>query len=347
MRVDVFDFVLPEELIALRPVEPKHGARQLIVNAPDSGAFLDRFVWDMTDFLTENDLIIFNDTKVIPSYLFAKRGDMVTEVNLHKRVSSVSWLAFAKKTKRLKEGDALIFGEGRLCGFIEEKHEGGEILIRFDTPAGSLEPLLAEIGMMPLPPYIASKRAVDRQDFDDYQTIFAQKDGAVAAPTASLHFTPDLLEKIASKGIKTARVTLHVGAGTFLPVKADDTADHLMHAEYGCVSSDVAKMVNDVHDRGGRIVAVGTTVLRILESASSDDGRLHEFDGDTSIFITPGYKFKCVDILMTNFHLPKSTLFMLVSAFAGFEKMRDAYKHAIDSGYRFYSYGDSSLLFRG
>ncbi|MCB1558806.1 MAG: tRNA preQ1(34) S-adenosylmethionine ribosyltransferase-isomerase QueA [Alphaproteobacteria bacterium] len=346
MRVDDFDFDLPEELIALRPVEPKHAAKQLIVNAPDTNEFLDKSVCDMTDFLTENDLIIFNDTKVIPSYLFARRGEMMTEINLHKRVSAVSWLAFAKKTKRLKVGDELVFGEGRLRGFIDEKHEGGEILIRFDVAAGALEPLLAEIGLMPLPPYIASKRAVDTQDFNDYQTIFAQKDGAVAAPTASLHFTPELMDKIVSRGIKTARVTLHVGAGTFLPVKVDDTKDHKMHAEYGCVSEDVARLVNETHRMGGRVIAVGTTVLRILESASSDDGALHKFDGDTSIFITPGYKFKCVDLLMTNFHLPKSTLFMLVSAFAGYEKMREAYQHAIQNGYRFYSYGDSSLLFR-
>lgn len=346
MRVDDFDFILPEELIALRPVEPKHSAKQLIVNAPDMSGFLDKTVWDMTDFFTEKDLIVFNDTKVIPSYLFARRGDMVTEVNLHKRVSPVSWLAFAKKTKRLKEGDALIFGEGRLRGYIEEKYDGGEILIRFDTVAGGLEALLAEIGLMPLPPYIASKRAVDSQDFNDYQTIFAQKDGAVAAPTASLHFTSDLLEKISVKGVKTARVTLHVGAGTFLPVKVDDTQDHKMHAEYGCVSEDVAALVNETHAMGGRVVAVGTTVLRILESASSDDGHIHAFDGDTSIFITPGYQFKCVDVLMTNFHLPKSTLFMLVSAFAGFDKMREAYQYAIKCGYRFYSYGDSSILFR-
>lgn len=346
MRVDDFDFDLPEELIALRPVEPKHSAKQLIVNASDASGFLDKTVWEMTDFLTEKDLIIFNDTKVIPSYLFAQRGEMTTEINLHKRVSAVSWLAFAKKTKRLKEGDELIFGEGRLRGFIEEKHDGGEILVRFDVVAGGLEALLAEIGLMPLPPYIASKRAVDSQDFNDYQTIFAQKDGAVAAPTASLHFTGDLLEKISARGVKTARVTLHVGAGTFLPVKVDDTQDHKMHAEYGCVSEDVAALVNETHAMGGRVVAVGTTVLRILESASSEDGRLHAFDGDTSIFITPGYQFRCVDILMTNFHLPKSTLFMLVSAFAGFEKMREAYRHAIDCGYRFYSYGDSSLLFR-
>ncbi len=347
MRVDDFDFDLPEELIALRPVNPKHSARQLVVNAPNSNGFIDQKVWEFPDFLTSKDLIVFNDTKVIPSYLFATRGEMVTEVNLHKRLSPVSWLAFAKKTKRLKIEDQLSFGDGRLSATIQEKHDGGEILLNFDVKAGDLESVLAEIGMMPLPPYIASKRDVDERDRDDYQTMFAAREGAVAAPTASLHFTPELMEKISAKGIKTAKVTLHVGAGTFLPVKVEDTNDHKMHAEWGNVSDDVAELINGTHKNGGRVVAIGTTVLRILESASDGQGKIHPFSGDTSIFITPGYRFRCVNMLMTNFHLPKSTLFMLVCAFAGTETMKSAYDYAVRQGYRFYSYGDSSLLFQG
>ena len=345
MRVDLFDFDLPEDRIALRPVSPKHAAKQLVVNAPNSNDLIDQTVWDFPDYLTDKDLIVFNDTKVLPSYLFAKRGEMNTEVNLHKRVSPVEWLAFAKKTKRLKAGDTLSFGEGELTATITEKHDGGEILLKFDVKAGELEPALEEIGQMPLPPYIAARRAVDNKDEDDYQTMFAKREGAVAAPTASLHFTPELMRKIADKNIKTAKVTLHVGAGTFLPVKADDTDDHKMHAEWGEVSNEVAELVNNTHKQGGRVIAVGTTVLRILESASDGTGTTHPFSDDTSIFITPGYKFRCVDILMTNFHLPKSTLFMLVSAFAGTDARKSTYNHAIENHYRFYSYGDSSLLF--
>lgn len=343
MLVSEFDFELPEDRIALRPVYPKHSAKQLIVNGQ---SLEDKTVFDMTDFLTEKDLIVFNDTKVIPSYLFATRGDMLTECNLHKRVSPIEWLAFIKKSKRLNIGDILVFGEGVLTATITEKHEGGEVLLKFECQIGELETKLHEIGLMPLPPYIASKRAVDEKDNVDYQTLFAEKEGAVAAPTASLHFTDELMSKIADKKIKTARLTLHVGAGTFLPMKVDDTKDHKMHAEWGEVSAEVADLVNYTHRNGGRVVAVGTTVLRLLESASDKYGLTHSFSGDTDIFITPGYKFKCVDILMTNFHLPKSTLFMLVSAFAGFNNMKSAYKYAIENEYRFYSYGDSSLLFR-
>ncbi|OIN86982.1 MAG: tRNA preQ1(34) S-adenosylmethionine ribosyltransferase-isomerase QueA [Alphaproteobacteria bacterium CG1_02_46_17] len=343
MRVEEFDFNLPENLIALRPINPKHHARQLVVN---HGEFSEQRVWDFPDHLTSKDLIVFNDTKVIPSYLFAKRGDMITEVNLHKRVSAISWLAFAKKTKRMNVGDVLSFGDGRLSAVVAEKHDGGEILLNFDVDSGTVEHLLAEVGLMPLPPYIASKRDVDDEDIKDYQTMFARRDGAVAAPTASLHFTPELMQKIADLGIRTAHVTLHVGAGTFLPVKVDDTKDHKMHSEWGEVSLDVAKIINETHVNGGRVVAVGTTVLRILESACHHDGHMQYYSGDTSIFITPGYQFKCVDILMSNFHLPKSTLFMLVSAFCGFDTMKKAYQHAINHEFRFYSYGDSCLLFR-
>ncbi len=343
MRVEEFDFNLPENLIALRPINPKHHARQLVV---DRGKLSEQRVWDFPDHLTSKDLIVFNDTKVIPSYLFAKRGDMITEVNLHKRVSAISWLAFAKKTKRMNVGDVLSFGEGRLSAVVAEKHDGGEILLNFDIESGTVEHRLTEVGLMPLPPYIASKRDVDDEDIRDYQTMFARRDGAVAAPTASLHFTPELMQKIVDLGIRTASVTLHVGAGTFLPVKVDDTKDHRMHAEWGEVSLDAAKMINETRANGGRVVAVGTTVLRILESACRQDGRVQYYSGDTSIFITPGHQFKSVDILMSNFHLPKSTLFMLVSAFCGLDTMKKAYQHAIDHEFRFYSYGDSCLLFR-
>lgn len=349
MRVDLFDFDLPDERIALRPVSPRHMARQLVVNHPDhgTGSLVDSTVIDFPSLFNERDLIVFNDTKVIPSYLFARRGAMMTEVNLHKRESPVEWLAFAKKTKRLSVGDVLEFGDGLLTARITAKHDGGELRLLFDVKAGELEPLLAKVGMMPLPPYIASKRAVDDHDADDYQTMFAREEGAVAAPTASLHFTPELMAALSSRGVRSAKVTLHVGAGTFLPVKVDDTQDHKMHSEWGSVSSEVAELINATHRNGGRIIAVGTTVLRILETASREDGVTAPFSGDTSIFITPGYMFKCVDVLMTNFHLPKSTLFMLVCAFAGTETMKAAYAHAIDNQYRFYSYGDSGLLFRG
>lgn len=341
MRVDDFDFILPEELIALRPAVPRHSARQLIVR---DASITDNTVIHLADHLRAGDLIVFNDTKVIPSYLFATRGDMQTECNLHKRVSPIEWLAFIKKSKRLNVGDTLVFGEGKLSATIMEKHDGGEVLLKFDVVIGQLESMLAEIGLMPLPPYIASKRDVDDKDKDDYQTMFASKDGAVAAPTASLHFTDEVISSLESRGVKSARLTLHVGAGTFLPMKVDDTDDHVMHAEWGEVSEDVANLINETHAAGHRVIAVGTTVLRLLESATGSDGKTRSFSGDTAIFITPGYQFKCVDLLMTNFHLPKSTLFMLVCAFAGMDNMKSAYAYAIENAYRFYSYGDSSLL---
>lgn len=351
MRVDDFDFELPEDRIALRPVAPRHAAKQLIVR---DGHVRDDCVENLVDHLDAGDLIVFNDTKVIPSYLFATRqsvhptsqGDLHTECNLHKRDSPLAWWAFIKKSKRLHLGDVLSFGEGRVTATITEKRDGGEVLLTFDVAAGTLESVLAEIGLMPLPPYIASKRAVDDKDKEDYQTLFARKEGAVAAPTASLHFTEELLAKLADKQIQTAYLTLHVGAGTFLPMKVDDTKDHVMHAEWGVVSPDLAAQINATHRNGKRVIAVGTTVLRLLESATDEQGVTHPFSGDTSIFITPGYHFRCVDLLMTNFHLPKSTLFMLVCAFAGMETMKSAYEYAITHGYRFYSYGDSSLLFR-
>ena len=344
MLVSEFDFDLPEELIALRPANPRHSAKMLVVR---DGKREDLHVYDLPKLLTPKDILVFNDTKVLPAQLYGRRGDMNVECNLHKRESAVEWRAFAKKTKRMKVNDIISFGEGcRLNAHILEIGDGGELLLRFDVKPGELEAILAEIGTMPLPPYIASKRDIDEDDKKDYQTIFAKHEGAVAAPTASLHYTEELLASLRDAGIPGVKLTLHVGAGTFLPVKADDTVDHKMHAEWGEISSETASILNRVKEKGGRIVAVGTTAARLLETAATADGVIHPFSGDTRIFMTPGYAFKAVDILQTNFHLPKSTLFMLVSAFAGLETMRETYCYAIENGYRFYSYGDSSLLFR-
>jgi S-adenosylmethionine:tRNA ribosyltransferase-isomerase len=348
MLVSDFDFDLPEDRIALRPVSPKDSAKQLIVRP--NGEFEDRTVRDMIDFLKPEDVIVFNDTKVIPAQLFGVRNqDKKFQCNLHKRISLNEWIAFAPGVKRMKIGDQIAFGDGALNAIISNiSHDDqiGQITLKFDIGAGELDSKLHMVGMMPLPPYIAAKRGIDADDANDYQTIFAAREGAVAAPTASLHFTPELLENIDKIGMRRVTLTLHVGAGTFLPVKVDDTKDHKMHAEWGEITNETAQILNDCHACGGRIIAVGTTVLRLLESATDEQGIIRPFIGDTDIFITPGYKFRAVDILMTNFHLPKSTLFMLVSAFAGFERMRDAYQYAIDHKYRFYSYGDSSLLFR-
>lgn len=343
MKVDEFDFNLPDSCIALRPASPRDSARMLVVG---DGKLVDAGVSDLPSYLTPRDVIVFNDTKVLPAQLYGRRGEMTVECNLHKRESAVSWRAFAKKTKRIHVGDIIDFGEGRLSATVAEKGEQGELLLDFAVRPGELEAILAEIGTMPLPPYIASKRDIDEQDKSDYQTIFARQEGAVAAPTASLHYTDKLLTALDTAGIKRVTLTLHVGAGTFLPVKADDTADHKMHFEWGEISAATAQLLNDARAAGGRIVAVGTTVARLLETATDDSGKVNAFSGDTNIFITPGYRFKAVDILQTNFHLPRSTLFMLVSAFAGLDAMRAAYSHAIHSGYKFYSYGDSSLLFR-
>ncbi|KAB0265803.1 tRNA preQ1(34) S-adenosylmethionine ribosyltransferase-isomerase QueA [Microvirga brassicacearum] len=357
MRVDLFDFELPESSIALRPTEPRDAARMLVVR-PDSG-FEDRIVRDLPDLLTAGDVLVLNDTKVIPSRLYGVRVREETaarvEIMLHKRESADRWRAFARPAKKLAIGDRIRFGESaestacelvRLDAEVIEKEEGGEVVLRFAFSGPFLEEAIARLGELPLPPYIAGKRTTDDKDLVDYQTVYAQDEGAVAAPTAGLHFTDDLFRRLEERGIACHFVTLHVGAGTFLPVKAEDTADHRMHAEWGSISAGTAQAINDAKARGGRVVAVGTTSLRLLESAARDDGTVTAFSGDTAIFITPGYRFKAVDVLMTNFHLPRSTLFMLVSAFAGVEQMRAAYTHAIDSGYRFYSYGDGSLLFR-
>ncbi|MCM2474725.1 tRNA preQ1(34) S-adenosylmethionine ribosyltransferase-isomerase QueA [Rhizobium sp. CG5] len=357
MRVDLFDFDLPDDNIALRPASPRDSARMLIV-WPEQAAFEDRNVFDLPSYLRPGDALVFNDTKVIPAQLEGVRlrdGAEQTPVSatLHMRVGPNRWLAFARPGKRIKAGDRVVFGKGsetcllgELIATVTEKGEAGEITLTFDLSGPDLDAAIATTGHIPLPPYIAAKRPEDGQDRADYQTIYAREEGAVAAPTAGLHFTPDLFERLDASGVERHFVTLHVGAGTFLPVKADDTDDHKMHLETGHVSQKTAAALNTVRARGGRIVCVGTTSLRLIESAAEDDGTITPWSGATGIFITPGYRFKAVDLLMTNFHLPKSTLFMLISAFAGLDTMRAAYAHAIADGYRFYSYGDASLLFR-
>ncbi|RWM10105.1 tRNA preQ1(34) S-adenosylmethionine ribosyltransferase-isomerase QueA [Mesorhizobium sp.] len=355
MRVDLFDFELPEARIALRPAEPRDSARMLVVR-PGQGLD-DRIVRDLPSLLKDGDVLVFNDTRVIPAQLkgIRKRGEAMAQVEatLHMRVAPDRWRAFMRPGKRIAVGDRIHFGHdqnscflGRLDATVIEKGEAGEVLLGFDLSGPFLDEALHAVGHIPLPPYIASKRDDDERDRRDYQTIYAREEGAVAAPTAGLHFTPELFAALDAKGIERRFVTLHVGAGTFLPVKADDTADHKMHAEIGAVSAETAEALNAARARGGRIVAVGTTSLRLLESAAREDGRIEAWSGPTDIFITPGYRFKTADMLMTNFHLPRSTLFMLVSAFSGLETMRSAYAHAIESRYRFYSYGDASLLFR-
>jgi S-adenosylmethionine:tRNA ribosyltransferase-isomerase len=357
MRVDLFDFDLPEERIALRPANPRDSARLLVVDPNSTPQLADRNVRDLVDLLEPNDVLVFNDTKVIPAQLegLRIRGDnqVAVSVTLHMRVAANIWKAFAKPGKRIKAGDRLQFGHagntclvGTLDATVIEKGEAGEVTLGFDLSGPALDEAIAAVGHIPLPPYIASKRPEDGQDRVDYQTIYAREEGAVAAPTAGLHFTPELFDMLDKKGIERAFVTLHVGAGTFLPMKVDDTSDHLMHYETGHIDAATARKLNDAKARGGRIVCVGTTSMRLLESAADDSGSMHAWSGDTNIFITPGYRFRFVDMLMTNFHLPRSTLFMLVSAFAGLETMRTAYAHAIKAGYRFYSYGDTSLLKR-
>jgi S-adenosylmethionine:tRNA ribosyltransferase-isomerase len=299
----------------------------------------------LPDFLREGDCLVFNDTRVIPAQLTGVRGEARIGATLHKREGLRSWRAFIRNGKRLREGDRIDFGHA-VSAMACERAEDGSWRLDFEGEE-QVEVLLERAGTMPLPPYIAGKRQTDAQDHSDYQTMFAREAGAVAAPTASLHFTDDLMARLADRGVLHERLTLHVGAGTFLPVKADDTADHRMHAEWGRITADTAERLNAVHARGGRVIAAGTTSLRLLESAAHEDGRLAAFEGDTAIFITPGYRFRFVDGLMTNFHLPRSTLFMLVSALMGLDEMQATYAHAIAHGYRFYSYGDSSLLLPG
>jgi S-adenosylmethionine:tRNA ribosyltransferase-isomerase len=339
MRVDLFDFELPPDRIAQRPVAPRDAARLLHVTRD---RLVDGVVRDLPVLLRPGDLLVFNDTKVIPARLSGRRGDAKIWVTLHQNLAPDSWRVFAKPGKRLRAGDVIAFA-GDFSAEVIEKGAQGDVVLRFDRGGGDLMAALRAHGAMPLPPYIRGGIA-DFSDASDYQTLFAAREGAVAAPTASLHFTPELMDALAARDIGSAMLTLHVGAGTFLPVKADDTADHVMHAEIGVLTEETAVRINRARQAGGRIVAVGTTSLRLLESAADDAGILHPFADATSIFITPGYRFKAVDMLLTNFHLPRSTLFMLVSAFAGLDRMKDAYRHAIASNYRFYSYGDCCLL---
>lgn len=350
MRVDLFDFDLPEDNIALRPVTPREAAKLLVVQPGNAAPYEDHTVGDLPSLLRAGDALVFNDTRVIPAQLEGIRhrdgaGGQKVSATLHMRIAGDCWKAFAKPGKRIKLGDRITFGAD-LSATVEQKGEGGEVTLHFDVSGPELDRAIATVGHIPLPPYIASKRAEDELDRKDYQTIYAREEGAVAAPTAGLHFTDALFEKLDALGVERHFVTLHVGAGTFLPVKANDTTEHVMHEEIGYVCEETAAALNAVKARGGRIVSVGTTSLRLLESAADADGTIKPWSGATGIFITPGYRFRTADILMTNFHLPKSTLFMLVSAFSGLETMRGAYAHAIAAGYRFYSYGDSSLLFR-
>ncbi|WP_299309487.1 tRNA preQ1(34) S-adenosylmethionine ribosyltransferase-isomerase QueA [uncultured Croceicoccus sp.] len=340
MRVDLFDFELPPENIALRPARPRDAARMLV--AEGAVGIRDAGVRDLPHVLRRGDVLVFNDTRVIPARLEGYRGEARIGATLHKRVDLRRWQAFVKNAKRLREGDEIRF-PAEVTATAETRHDDGSWTLYF---AGEepVEVLLERAGTMPLPPYIAGKRGTDAQDREDYQTMFAQKDGAVAAPTAALHFTPELIGALDDAGIGRETLTLHVGAGTFLPVKADDTADHAMHSEWGRIDAPTADRLNAVRAAGGRVISVGTTSLRVLESASGEDGIIRPFEGDTDIFITPGYRFRSVDGLMTNFHLPKSTLFMLVSALMGLDRMQAIYAHAIAERYRFYSYGDASLL---
>ena len=355
MRTDLFDFELPAESIALRPASPRDSARMLVVQP--GGVLLDRSVADLPEWLEPGDQLVVNDTKVISAQLSGRRigrgVEPKIEATLIKRLDGARWQALVKPAKRLAEGDIVRFGsEGRVCllghldAEVEHKGDDGEITLSFSFHGPTLDQAIADLGTPPLPPYIASRRAPDEQDAADYQTMFAVNEGAVAAPTAGLHFTPALEAALRHRGIGLHRITLHVGAGTFLPVKADDTAEHKIHSEWGVITRGTADTLNAAKAGGGRIVAVGTTSLRLLESATAEDGTVEPFCDETAIFITPGYRFRAVDILLTNFHLPRSTLFMLVSAFSGLDAMKHAYAHAIGSGYRFYSYGDACLLFR-
>ena len=357
MKTDLFDFDLPADRIALRPASPRDAARLLVVWPGQAPELDDRSIADLPDLLGPGDCLVVNDSKVIAARLKGRRigrgaSEPAIEATLHKRIDGSHWRAFILGAKKLQVGDRLRFGtEGRVCFLgeldaeVSHKDEGGEVTLSFSFHGPVLDQAIAERGAMPLPPYIASRRAPDEQDRSDYQTLFAAHDGSVAAPTAGLHFTDAMVTRLQERGIAIHKVTLHVGAGTFLPVKSDDTAGHKMHAEFGTVTAQVADALNAARASGGRIVAVGSTALRLIETAASADGLVRPFAGETAIFITPGYRFRAVDLMLTNFHLPRSTLFMLVAAFSGLETMKRAYAHAIDSGYRFYSYGDACLLY--
>lgn len=347
MRVDEFDFELPEANIALRPVEPRHNSKLLYVK---NGVVSDKHYFDLPDLLHDGDVLVLNDTMVIPARMkaFRHRGEYTANISvtLHMKKSQDEWVAFVKPAKRVKVGEILHFEVDGVDIFTAEilSKNGGELHLKFNLSAAKLDAAIALAGEMPLPPYIASKRDYDEKDVEDYQTVYANQKGAVAAPTAGLHFTDELFEKLKQKNVECVFLTLHVGAGTFLPMMVDETDDHVMHAEYGYISKENAERLSAAKKQGRRIVAVGTTSLRLLESAATDKGEILPFADETDIFITPGYKFKAVDVLLTNFHLPKSTLFMLVSAFTSLDIMQHAYKYAIDHDYRFYSYGDGCLL---
>jgi S-adenosylmethionine:tRNA ribosyltransferase-isomerase len=346
VRVDDFDFDLPRSLVASHPAVPRDASRLLVVGRDGGGrdALVDRMIGDLPGLLRRGDVMVFNDTRVIPARLIGQRGAARVEITLHRRLSEESWLAFAKGARRLRPGDRIEFAPG-FSAEVAGKTASGEVELRFEPAGAEFRAALQRHGTMPLPPYI-KRAAAEERDQRDYQTIYAAKEGAVAAPTAGLHFSERLLRALDDSGIAREMVTLHVGAGTFLPVKVEDASEHRMHSESGVIEASVAARINAARRRGGRVVAIGTTSLRLLESAAAADGDIAPFDGDTDIFITPGYRFKAVDLLLTNFHLPRSTLFMLVAAFSGLARMKAAYEHAKGAGYRFFSYGDACLLER-
>lgn len=341
MKTSLFDFHLPESLIATRPASPRESARLLVV----ADALQDKTIAHLPNFLKPGDIMVFNDSRVIPARLWGKKGNASIEILLHKKNGNGWWRCFAKPAKKLKPEDVIVFADS-LSATVKEKTPDGQVVLDFGMSEKALSLALAEHGQMPLPPYIEKKRGADEADKRDYQTVYAAQEGSVAAPTAGLHFTPELLKTIDALGVQRAHVTLHVGGGTFLPVKTEDTVEHVMHSEWAQISPETAKAINEAKQKGGRVIAVGTTALRTLESAADANGVVQPFSAETAIFITPGYRFKAVDILLTNFHLPKSTLFMLVAAFSGLDRMQTAYKHAIEQQYRFYSYGDACLLQR-
>ncbi len=341
MKTSLFQFDLPEDLIAHKPVEPRDSAR--LLHILPNGQYENMTVADLDTLLRPNDLLVFNDTKVIPARLYGMRGQPKIEMTLFKQENLSDWVTLVKNARRLKSGDTVTFTPD-FSATVLHKTESGAVVVRFNKSGIELMTTLQEVGTMPLPPYIKRLRGGQESDKADYQTIFAKHEGAVAAPTAGLHFTPDLFQRLDEKGIERVFVTLHVGGGTFLPVKVEDTDHHRMHAEVGVLSADVADKINTARHQGRRIVTIGTTSLRLLESAADENGIVHPFAGETSIFITPGYRFKAVDVMFTNFHLSESTLFMLVCAFAGIETMKMAYQYAIAQKYRFFSYGDACLI---
>jgi len=354
MKVDIFDFALDKELIAKKPAFPRDSSR--LLDLSDGDTVRDRHFYDLPKILRPDDILVFNDTKVIPARLYGRRGEALVEVTLYHPLDGLSWWSFIKNAKRLKAGDVIRFytaditaEDSDFAAEVLQKDDEDGVLIRFTCPDGALDKKLEQYGSMPLPPYIKRDKPLlglwnPYNDKEDYQTVYAKNEGAVAAPTAGLHFTERLLKEIDDMGVKRVFLTLHVGAGTFLPVKTADTNDHKMHKEYGIISPEACDIINQAKKNGQRIIAVGTTSVRLLESAADENGVLHPFCGETGIFITPGYKFRIIDMIITNFHLPKSTLFMLICAIAGTERMKSAYKHAIAEKYRFYSYGDSSIL---